>query len=282
MNEASTPMENGGSGAPSRASGSSFYTAMRILPRAQREAMFEIYSFCRLVDDVADSTAPHAERRPLLVEWRNRIEAIYAGQPPSDLRGLAKAVDDFKLQKEDFLAVIDGMDMDAAEDIRAPDWAKLDLYCDRVASAVGRLSVRVFGMRENDGLALAHHLGRALQLTNILRDIDEDADLGRLYLPAEELQKAGITSTDPKTVIDSPSLWQPCEAVAARALEHFKEADRIMARNPRRVVKAPKIMEEVYRVMLNGMTSRGWSPPRTRVHVSPLRLSWIAVQYAII
>jgi len=98
----------------------------------------------------------------------------------------------------------------------------------------------------------------------------------------EELQKAGITSTDPNTVLGSPSLWQPCEAVAARALEHFKEADRIMARNPRRVVKAPKIMEEVYRVMLNGMTSRGWSPPRTRVSVSPLRLSWIAVQYAII
>src|SRR5437868_7306523 len=159
MNDATPTDTQGGSGAPSRASGSSFYTAMRILPRAQREAMFEIYSFCRLVDDVADSTAPHAERRPLLVDWRNRIEAIYAGQPPSDLQGLAKAVEDFKLQKDDFLAVIDGMDMDAAEDIRAPDWAKLDLYCDRVASAVGRLSVRVFGMSENDGLALAHHLG---------------------------------------------------------------------------------------------------------------------------
>jgi phytoene synthase len=282
MNEASTPVENSGSGAPSRASGSSFYTAMRILPRAQREAMFEIYSFCRLVDDVADSTAPHAERRTLLAEWRNRIEAIYAGQPLADLRGLAKAVEDFNLNKEDFLAVIDGMEMDAAEDIRAPDWAKLDLYCDRVASAVGRLSVRVFGMRENDGLALAHHLGRALQLTNILRDLDEDAEIGRLYLPAEELEKAGITGTDPTTVLESPSLWQPCEVVAARALDHFKEADRIMARSPRRVVKAPKIMEEVYRVMLNGMTSRGWSPPRRRVHVGPLRLSWIAVQYAII
>src|SRR5882724_7355745 len=143
MNDA-TLTDTPSSGAPSRASGSSFYTAMRILPRAQREAMFEIYSFCRLVDDVADSTAPHAERRPLLVEWRNRIEAMYAGQPPSDLQGLAKTVEDFKLQKDDFLAVIDGMDMDAAEAIRAPDWTKLDLYCDRVASAVGRLSVHVF------------------------------------------------------------------------------------------------------------------------------------------
>ena len=251
--------------------------------------MFEIYSFCRLVDDVADSTAPHAERRPQLAQWRQRIEAMYAGEAPSDLRGLARAVKDFKLEKQDFLAVIDGMDMDAAEDIRAPEWAKLDLYCDRVASAVGRLSVRVFGMAENDGIALAHHLGRALQLTNILRDIDEDADIGRLYLPAEELRKAGIVGTDPKTlspksVIASAGgrLDQVCEAVALRALNHFKEADAIMARNPRRVVKAPRIMEEVYRIMLQGMRTRGWAPPRTRVQVSPLRLSWIAVQYAII
>ncbi|MBX9828357.1 MAG: squalene/phytoene synthase family protein, partial [Xanthobacteraceae bacterium] len=266
-----------------------------------------IYSFCRLVDDVADSTAPHAERRPQLGQWRRRIEAMYAGEVPSDLRGLAQAARDFKLQKEDFLAVIDGMDMDAAEDIRAPNWEKLDLYCDRVASAVGRLSVRVFGMAENDGIALAYHLGRALQLTNILRDLDEDAAIGRLYLPAEELRKAGIESTDaknldpktldpktldpknldpknldPKTALASPRLHQVCEAVALRALSHFKEADAIMARNPRRVVKAPKIMEEVYRVILQGMRTRGWAPPRTRVQVSPLRLSWIAVQYAII
>ncbi len=270
------------SGAPSRASGSSFYTAMRILPRAQREAMFEIYSFCRLVDDIADSTAPHAERRLGLAQWRKDIDALYAGHPPAELRSLAKTVRDFSLRKEDFLAVIDGMDMDAAEDIRAPDWATLDLYCDRVASAVGRLSVRVFGTGEQDGIALAHHLGRALQLTNILRDIDEDAELGRLYLPQEELRKAGIASTDPATVLASSGLPQVCEAVAGRALNHFQEADTIMARNPRRVVKAPRIMEEVYRHMLQGMVARGWAPPRTRVSVSGLRLSWIAVQYAII
>jgi phytoene/squalene synthetase len=175
MNDA-PPAESHHSGAPSRASGSSFYTAMRILPRAQREAMFEIYSFCRLVDDVADSSDPHIERRLRLAEWRRHIELLYAGRPPAELRALAQAVRDFSLRKEDFLAVIDGMEMDAAEDIRAPEWVKLDLYCDRVASAVGRLSVRVFGIGEQDGLALAHHLGRALQLTNILRDIDEDAE----------------------------------------------------------------------------------------------------------
>ena len=281
MNDA-TPTDTQSSGAPSRASGSSFYTAMRILPRAQREAMFEIYSFCRLVDDVADSTAPHAERSLGIAEWRSRIEALYAGRPAPELRALAQAVRDFSLRKEDFLAVIDGMAMDAAEDIRAPDWATLDLYCDRVASAVGRLSVRVFGIGEHDGVALAHHLGRALQLTNILRDVDEDAEIGRLYLPQEELRKAGIVSLDPKAVLTSAVLGQVCDAVAARALSHFQEADIIMARNPRRTVKAPRIMEEVYRVMLQGMVTRGWAPPRTRVSVSGLRLSWIAVQYAII
>jgi phytoene synthase len=282
MNDATPTDMQSSNGAPSRASGSSFYTAMRILPRAQRQAMFEIYSFCRLVDDVADSTAPHAERSRGIAEWRARIEALYAGRPAPELRALAQAVRDFSLRKEDFLAVIDGMAMDAAEDIRAPDWATLDLYCDRVASAVGRLSVRVFGMSEQDGVALAHHLGRALQLTNILRDIDEDAEVGRLYLPQEELRKAGIVSTNPKAVLTSAALGQVCDAVAERALSHFQQADTIMARNPRRTVKAPRIMEEVYRVMLQGMMARGWAPPRTRVSVSGLRLSWIAVQYAII
>ena len=276
------PTETSGSEAPARASGSSFYTAMRILPRPQREAMFEIYSFCRLVDDIADSTAPRIERRLKLAEWRRHIETLYSSRPAMDVGALARVTHQFGLRKEDFLAVIDGMEMDAAEDIRAPDWATLDLYCDRVASAVGRMSVRIFGVTEQDGIALAHHLGRALQLTNILRDVDEDAEIGRLYLPSEELAKAGIVSTEPAAVIASAGLGQVCDAVAARAQSHFREADAIMARNPRKVVKAPRIMEEVYRHMLQGMVARGWNPPRTRVSISPLRLSWIAVQYAII
>jgi squalene synthase HpnD len=282
MNDVIAPTETQASAAPRRASGSSFYTAMRILPRSQREAMFEIYSFCRLVDDIADSSAPHAERRQQLARWRDHIEATYSGRPPADLRALAQAAREFALRKEDFLAVVDGMEMDAEQDIRAPDWATLDCYCDRVASAVGRLSVRVFGLNEVDGIALAHHLGRALQLTNILRDLDEDAEIGRLYLPREALREAGITSVEPATVLASPALPRVCEAVVARARGHFQEADAIMARNPRRVVRAPRIMDEVYRVMLEGMAVRGWAPPRTRVQVGGLRLSWIALQYAII
>src|SRR6476619_4277160 len=251
------PAESHGSGAPSRASGSSFYTAMRILPRAQREAMFEIYSFCRLVDDVADSSDPHIERRLRLAEWRRHIELLYAGRPPAELSALARAVRDFSLRKEDFLAVIDGMEMDAAEDIRAPEWVKLDLYCDRVASAVGRLSVRVFGIGEQDGLKLAHHLGRALQLTNILRDVDEDAEIGRLYLPHEALREAGIVTTDPKIVAAAPNLAKACEQVVARARKHFAEADRIMKRCPRSTVRAPRIMSAAYQAILRKLVKRG-------------------------
>ena len=135
----------------------------------------EIYAFCRAVDDIADEPGPHEVRIEQMQRWRNDIEAIYSGSPAPHTRGLARAARTFDLAREDFLAVIDGMEMDVVSTIRAPDLATLDLYCDRVASAVGRLSVRVFQMEKQAGLALAYHLGRALQLTNILRDLDEDA-----------------------------------------------------------------------------------------------------------
>jgi phytoene synthase len=170
--------------AAQRASGSSFYGAMRIMPRPQRQAMFEIYSFCRAVDDIADGDRTIRIRLEKLHRWHSHIDALYAGKPTSNLRQLADAVSTFDLRREDFLAVIE-MKMDIISVMRAPDISTLDLYCDRVACAVGRLSVRVFGMEEDAGLALAHHLGRALQLTNILRDLDEDATIGRLYLPGK-------------------------------------------------------------------------------------------------
>jgi presqualene diphosphate synthase len=268
--------------AAERASGSSFYNAMRILPRAQREAMFEIYSFCRQVDDIADSSGARDPRRDELDRWRADIDALYAGKPVPRTQGLVAPVKDFGLRREDFHAVIDGMEMDVIADIRAPDDATLDTYCNRVASAVGRLSVRVFGMEEQDGIALAHHLGRALQLTNILRDIDEDAAIGRLYLPAEALREAGIASTDPATVLASPALGQVCARVIERARGHFAEADRIMARSPRRCVRAPRIMGEAYRLILDSPIARGWSPPRRPIHLPRARLIWIIMRHAFI
>jgi len=268
--------------AAARVSGSSFYLAMRILGREQREAMFEIYAFCRAVDDIADSGAPRNWRLDRLAEWREDIEKLYAGAPSEELDGLASAVGRFALRKDDFLAVIDGMEMDAAADLRAPDLATLDLYCDRVASAVGRLSVRVFGMDERDGAALAHHLGRALQLTNILRDVDEDAAAGRLYIPAEMLRTAEVKIEEPARVVAQPRFGEACTPVAELARSHFIRADAIMARVPHRLVRAPLIMSEVYRQMLEDMTARGWDFPRSRVHVGKAHLLWIALRHAFV
>jgi phytoene synthase len=270
------------SAAATRASGSNFYLAMRILPKTQREAMYEIYSFCRLVDNIADGEGPRPERIAALEQWRRDIDAMCAGRAPASLRRLGDTVQQFGLRKDDFLAVIDGMEMDTREDIRAPDFATLDLYCDRVASAVGRLSVRVFGMEENAGIKLAHHLGRALQLTNILRDIDEDASIGRLYLPEEALSLAGIPSRDPRSVAAHSNLGVACNVVVQRAREHFAQAETIMARSPRRAVRAPRIMGLAYRRILDGMVARGFAPPRERVRVGKAHLIGIALRYAFI
>jgi presqualene diphosphate synthase len=264
-----------------RASGSSFYTAMRILPRERREAIFEIYSFCRAVDDIADDGGPREERLRQLAEWRADIDALYAGTPPARLRGLVEPVSTFSLRREDFLAVIDGMEMDVKSDIRGPDYLTLDLYCDCVASAVGRLCVRVFGMETNPGIMLAFHLGRALQLTNILRDLDEDAAIGRLYLPREALEEAGISGADPVAALASPTLGVACDMVVDRAEMHFREADAIMQASPRWTVRAPRVMREAYRSILDGLVARGWSPPRHPVRLSRPRLGWILLRHAI-
>jgi presqualene diphosphate synthase len=266
----------------STASGSSFYAAMRILPREQRDAMFQIYSFCRQVDDIADSDGPRPERLAALQQWRVDVDALYQGRPPERLKDYVSSVRTFGLKREDFLAIIDGMEMDVPQDIRAPDMATLDLYCDRVASAVGRLSVRVFGLPENDGILLAHHLGRALQLTNILRDIDEDASLGRLYLPREGLLHAGITSDDPVKVSAERSLPKVCLPLVERAKSHFEQADEIMNRNSRRVVRAPRIMSKYYRAILELLIARGFATPREPVRVNKMAKIAILLRYAII
>jgi phytoene synthase len=264
------------------ASGSSFYAAMRILPRDQREAMFQIYSFCRQVDDIADSDGPRPERLAALQQWREDIDALYHSHPPPRLQDYAASVKTFGLKREDFLAIVDGMEMDVPQDIRAPDLATLDLYCDRVASAVGRLSVRVFGLPEEDGIQLAHHLGRALQLTNILRDIDEDAGLGRLYLPRESLLLAGITTDDPNRVIADRALPKVCLPLAERAKKHFEKSDEIMKRNSRRAVRAPRIMSKYYRAILDLLLARGFAAPREPVRVHKWAKIAILLRYAII
>ncbi|EKS28771.1 presqualene diphosphate synthase HpnD [Afipia felis] len=263
------------------ASGSSFYAAMRIMPPAQREAMFHIYSFCRKVDDIADSDGPRTERLEALAQWRRDIDALYAGNPPPRVAPYQSAVKQFGLRREDFIAVIDGMEMDVPAEIRAPDEATLDLYCDRVASAVGRLSVRVFGLPEEDGIALSHNLGRALQLTNILRDIDEDAGIGRLYLPRELLDAGGIASSDPQIVAADPNVPKVCAPIVERVKVYFAKADEIMARYPRSTVRAPRIMSKYYQEILKRLLARGFAPPRQPVKLSKAAKMSILLRYAV-
>jgi phytoene synthase len=278
-------MTEGAVAAPSaarQASGSTFYAAMRILPRPRRQAIFEIYAFCRAVDDISDRRGPRLQRLQELADWRVEIDALYRGSPSERLRDLAASVERFGLEKKDLLAILDGMEMDVVADIRAPDFETLDRYCDRVASAVGRLCVKVFGMGAVEGEKLAHHLGRALQLTNILRDLDEDAAIGRLYLPREALREAGIATTDPAAAISDGRIAAACLPVIERARHHFAAAETIMSNAPRRTVRTARIMAEAYKLKLDGLAKRGWAPPRRAVSISRLGLMWILARNAIV
>jgi len=272
---------------PAPRPGSSFHQALRILPAPRRAAMFDIYAFCRAVDDIADGAAPPAEKRAALERWREDVHACADGAGPAHLANLARDIATFSLARPDFDAVIDGMLMDAqSEPICAPAAATLDLYCDRVASAVGRLSVRVFGMPDDDGILLAHHLGRALQLTNILRDIDEDAEIGRAYLPHELLVEAGIVAGDGGWKADAiaadPALPRACVRLAGQARAYFDEATNVMRRQRGGCVRAPRIMGAVYEALLARMLERGWTGPRGAVRIGSLERLGILLRHAVL
>jgi len=244
--------------------------------------MYAVYAFCRAVDDVADDGGPRDLRAAELDAWRADIDALYTGHRPARVQPLVEPVRRFGLKREDFLAVIDGMAMDAEEDIVAPSEAKLDLYCDRVASAVGRLSVRIFGMPEADGITLAWHQGRALQLTNILRDIDEDAERGRLYLPLEKLNAIGLNHPTPESALAHPRLPEVCAAVAKEADAHYRATWEIIDRSPRAATKAARLMAAAYRLYLDALLKRGWEPPRVRVKPGKLALIGVALRHGIV
>lgn len=266
----------------SKVSGSSFYAGMRVLPKAEREAMYAIYGFCRIVDDIADDLqGTRPERAAALDQWRRDIDALYDGGEAGQAAFLRPHVARFALDRADFLAVIDGMAMDVEQDIRWQPLAVVDLYCDRVASAVGRLSVRVFGMEEATGRALAHHLGRALQLTNILRDVDEDAAIGRVYLAAEHLDSAGIAFTTPADVVNHTNIDAACRPLAAIARGHYREANAILSRRPKGHLIAPRLMELAYSKVLRRMEAQGWTPPRRRVGVNKAGLLFAVAWFAL-
>jgi squalene synthase HpnD len=264
-----------------RAAGTSFYRGMRVLPPDRRHAMYAIYAFCRMVDDIADEAGAFADKLPELTAWRERVAALYRGQSDGPVtRILAVAVARFDLHQTDFLAVIDGMQMDAETTIVAPDLATLDLYCDRVAAAVGRLSVRAFGDASHAADQVAHSLGRALQLTNILRDLREDAERGRLYLPREWLDIAAVPH-DPISALQAPGLQLVCARVAALAHEHFHAASEAMRQCNAGAMKPARLMAATYAAILSRLERRGWSRPQERVSLPAWQKLWLALRYGL-
>ena len=267
-----------------RQSGTSFYWAMRLLPEEKRRAMFAVYAFCREVDDIADDPGDMPAKLIGLGRWRDEIGRLYDRDPRQPIsRALLGPVGRFGLDKVDFLAVIDGMEMDAADRLRIADMDELDLYCDRVACAVGRLSNRVFGVDEPAGGRLAAALGQALQLTNILRDLEEDATRDRLYLPKDILRAHGVTDTeDARSVLADPAVADICERIAEIARKRFTEAAVILAKCDRKDTRPAVIMMEVYRRTLRRLMDRGWRRWSEPVSVSPAEKLWVAVRYGIV
>jgi phytoene synthase len=241
-----------------RSAGTSFYHGMRVLPPDRRHAMYAIYAFCRIVDDIADEAGTIETKRLALAQWRDHVAGLYEGRTEGPVtRVLAAAVSRFQLRAEDFVAVIDGMQTDAETVVVAPDMATLDLYCDRVASAVGRLSVRAFGDASPAAERVAHALGRALQLTNILRDIKEDAERGRIYLPLEYLLDANVPA-DPVAILTASGLPEVCARLATLAHGYFQQAWIAMDRCDRVAMKPARLMGATYCAILFALEKRGW------------------------
>ncbi|HLO76572.1 MAG TPA: presqualene diphosphate synthase HpnD [Magnetospirillum sp.] len=271
--------------AKAKAASSSFYWALRTLPVQKRMSMFAVYAFCREVDDIADSPLPPADKLAALDRWRTNVDRLFrpASTPTFLLEPpLRRAIELHGLRRRDFVAIIDGMIMDAERPMMAPPLTELDLYCDRVAGAVGRLSVRVFGLGEAEGEALAGALGRALQLTNILRDLGEDARQGRLYLPTEILDEHGITVDDDlNAVLRHPALPAAAAALAARARRHYAEALAVARRCPPEAVRPALLMAAVYLALLDRIEAAGWRDPYRRVGLGALRKTWLLVRHSL-
>lgn len=260
----------------------SFYWGMRVLPPERRLAMFAVYAFCREVDDIADGDAPEVYKREQLAHWRDEIEALYAGRPSHPVtRALAGPIVAYDLPKAEFLAMIDGMETDAQDAILGMEFEELLLYCRRVAGAVGMLSVPVFGDNSANAQRLAVAQGEALQLTNILRDIVEDAERNRLYLPHELLDKAGIASREPKEVARDPRLAQVCQELAILAHHKYREAGYLMDQCNPKAMKPARLMMEVYRTYLRALEKRGWNKLDRPVRIGKLAKLWLMVRNAV-
>lgn len=260
------------------ASGSSFYYSFRFLPRAKRQAITALYAFCREVDDAVDECTDPGVARMKLAWWRGEVAALYAGKPTHPVtQALKTSLARFALPQEQLGEIIDGMAMDLEHD-RYPDFKALHLYCYRVASVVGLLAAEIFGYRDRRTLRYAHDLGLAFQLTNIIRDVGEDARRGRIYLPQDELARFGVAEADVLAGRHTEGFSRLMEFQVARAQECYERAFSQLPAGDRRRQVAGLIMAAIYRTTLDEIVKDGCRVLTHRVSLPPLRKLWIAAK----
>ena len=257
-------------------SGSSFKLGMASLSGERRRAINAVYAYCRVIDDVADGAAPIEEKRRAIAGWRQAVDRLSERSPTAIGRELWRAYDQFGIPVPELHALLDGMETDAAPQVRIADDAALDLYCRRVAGAVGVLSIHIFGAPQATDFALS--LGRTLQVVNVLRDVDEDAAIGRVYIPLSRLRGAS-PDMGAADLVRHPDFARACADLAEEAALGFAAAERSLAQLDRRRLKPAILMMEAYRTMFDRLRARGWSERGSRARLTKadkLRLAWLA------
>lgn len=259
------------------ASGSSFYYSFLFLPKPQREAITALYAFCREVDDIADECHEESVARSKLAWWRMEIGNLYRNQPQHPVtKALAPAVASYGLAEEYFHEMIDGMEMDLEQN-RYAEFKHLQLYCYRVASVVGLLSAAIFGFSNHRTLKYAHDLGLAFQLTNIIRDVGEDARRNRIYLPLDELAQFGVTEDDILLGRETPQVQKLLEFQIERAESYYDRALTELPDEDRKSQRTGLIMTAIYRTLLREIKADGASKVlNARIALTPLRKLWLA------
>lgn len=259
-----------------RRSGSSFYYSFLFLPDAQRRAITALYAFCREVDDVVDECREPEVARTTLQWWRQEIGRLFHDTPQHPVtRALTPALSQYNLQEEYFLEIIDGMEMDL-EHSEYADFSELSLYCYRVASVVGLLSAEIFGYQERQTLKYAHDLGMAFQLTNILRDVGEDAQRGRIYLPADEMARFGVTRAQILEGRDSEGMKQLFALQAQRAEHYYEQAFARLPDVDRHKQRSGIIMAAIYRRLLHKLIAADYPVLQQRVTLPAWQKGWLA------
>lgn len=259
------------------ASGSSFYYSFLFLPKPKREAITALYAFCREVDDIADECSDIGLARTKLAWWRSEIADLYAGNPQHPVtQALSPAVAAYNLPEEHFLEIIDGMEMDLDQN-RYRDFKELQLYCYRVASVVGLLSASIFGYSDRRTLKYAHDLGLAFQLTNIVRDVGEDARRGRIYLPLAEMANYGVSEEDILQGRESPNMRRLLHMQIERAQGYYARALAELPEQDRKAQRTGLIMASIYRKLLDEIEAGGCEKVlNQRIALTPLRKLWLA------